>query len=1122
MAKKRNDGAPRLRLDSALPPLPTAARPLFLPDLVRQAATSMQGETPERIRAQVVFTKWAADLKAGVLHARNEGQVEQNFYSGLLDALGYKTSAGVETGQPWTMQPKLYLPGIGTPDVALGTFRVGADGHLDSKALVVVEVERAGKDLDRKESSSGRSPVQQAWDYLNGSESARWAIVSNYVEVRLYSKARTSRHLHRIALADLADPDTFAEFYAVFHAGSLLGTGTLSLNVDKLLEETGERQEKVSEELYKHYSTCRAALIQEFQAKGVADLDTAIRAAQRLLDRILFIAFAEDRGLLGDSRTLEKTAEFSFPGTTPYNSFQFLFKALDRGDPYHRIPKYNGNLFKPDPLLDNIEFALDSERWPQAFKTLGSFDFKHEVTVDVLGRIFERSITDIEQIKAEGLERHEAALAERRKPGRRKTQGVYYTDAAIVDYLVAAALGPCWDRSRAEVAAATGLDVAALPDPPPAAFSRGMLAKLDATTVCDPACGSGAFLNAAYDWFEDARLGLLRDLADAEPGAPECAGDRDDWAARSAPILLRNNLFGVDLSPESVEIAQLSLWIRTARRNQLLTDLSANVLCGNSVVSDPALDPKAFDWPARFPAMAAAGGFDAIVGNPPYVRQEHLGAIKPHLEASYRAYHGMADLYVYFYEQGMRLLKPGGRLAYVVTNKWLKAGYGEPLRRYFAEEAWVESVVDFGHAKQFFKDADVFPCFLVARRPNDEPKPETARVCVIPRTLIRMDELRVQIREESVEISSDRLGSEGWQLESKMVMDLMDRIRGRGIRLGDFVGSKPANGFKTGFNDAFVVSSKVRNQLVNEDPNSASLLKPFLRGRDIKRWAPEWAGQWVIFARRGIDIHAFPAIQRHLAAYRDRLEPKPRDWSGGDWVGRKAGTYQWYELQDSVDYWEEFDRPKIVYKEIQYHPSFAADTEGTYSNNKTFFINILDLYLLSVLNSPLMWCYNWRNLPHMKDDALFMVGEHLIASPIAQPDDTVRSGVELAASRLIEITKQQQTTRRDLLDWLKVQYEVAEPSQKLQSPIGLDSDALVAEVQKVRGKAHPLSSAGLRALRDEHARSIEPARARAAEAAALERRVSDLVNEAYGLTPEEVRLMWETAPPRMPIAPPGA
>src|SRR5207245_5666511 len=133
---------------------------------------------------------------------------------------------------------------------------------------------------------------------------------------------------------------------------------------------------------------------------------------------------------------------------------------------------------------------------------------------------------------------------------------------------------------------------------------------------------------------------------------------------------------------------------------------------------DPAAHDRAFDWQAGFPELFSTGGGDVVIGNPPYVRQELLGPIKPHLQEHFRAFHGMADLYVYFYELGLRILRPGGRLSYIVTNKWMKAGYGEPLRKFFAEQAWVESVVDFGHAKQIFEDADVFPSIIVAKKPD--------------------------------------------------------------------------------------------------------------------------------------------------------------------------------------------------------------------------------------------------------------------------------------------------------------------------------------------------------------------------------------------------------------------
>ncbi|MGC8640059.1 MAG: Eco57I restriction-modification methylase domain-containing protein, partial [Isosphaeraceae bacterium] len=477
--------------------------------------------------------------------------------------------------------------------------------------------------------------------------------------------------------------------------------------------------------------------------------------------------------------------------------------------------------------------------------------------VDVLGRIFERSITDIEEIKAKSLDEHARSLADRRrKPGRRKEQGVYYTADYIVNYLVGAALDPLWEQKRSDLTAEHGVDPDGT-DLPSGRFLRAMLAWLDAVTLCDPACGSGAFLIAAYDWFLSHRLSLLDDLSHVEPGAEACAGGRDDWIERSAPLILQNNLFGVDISPESVEIAQLSLWIRTARPGQLLTDLSAHIRCGNSVVDDPAVDSKAFDWKTQFPHVFERGGFDAVVGNPPYVRQELLSPTKPYFQEHYQAYHGMADLYVYFYERGVQILRPGGRLAFVVTNKWMKAGYAEPLRRFFGEKTWVEQVVDFGHAKQFFKDADVFPSFLVVRKPDDGPVQHDANVCVIPRDMVRIDQLSSQVKSGSLKIELSQLTGDAWSLESSEGRELFKRVRDRGMPLKDVLGKSPLMGIKTGFNKAFLIDTATRQGLTSADPACASVIQPYVRGQDIERWHTVWDGLWMIALKSSGD-HAWP------------------------------------------------------------------------------------------------------------------------------------------------------------------------------------------------------------------------------------------------------------------------
>ena len=193
-------------------------------------------------------------------------------------------------------------------------------------------------------------------------------------------------------------------------------------------------------------------------------------------------------------------------------------RAIDEGDEFAGVPRYNGNLFKYDLLIDDPRFKLDAEKWPRILREFGEYDYQHEVTVDVLGRIFERSITDIEHLKASGLEKYPEALAKKPKTGKRKDLGIYYTSAYIVEYLVSAALDPQKEERRQHLIEELGSE-AVHSNPPSAAFSRAMLAWIDSLRVCDLACGSGAFLTAVYNWIEDTRLDVLTDLQRAEPDA---------------------------------------------------------------------------------------------------------------------------------------------------------------------------------------------------------------------------------------------------------------------------------------------------------------------------------------------------------------------------------------------------------------------------------------------------------------------------------------------------------------------------------------------------------------------------------------------------------------------------
>ena len=217
----------------------------------------------------------------------------------------------------------------------------------------------------------------------------------------------------------------------------------------------------------------------------------------------------------------------------------------------------------------------------------------------------------------------------------------------------------------------------------------------------------------------------------------------------------------------------------------------------------------------------------------------------------------MADLYVYFYELGLRLLRPGGRLSYVVTNKWLRAGYAEELRGLLSSEGWLEAVADFGHAKKFFPGADVFPCVIVARRPDGADGPEDTEVCQIPRDVVRLDRVSQQVSEMAFPLPRASFTRQAWQLDPPEVAALMDKIRRAGVPLEEYAGVSPQYGIKTGYNEAFLIDTPTRDALVAADPKCAEIIKPYLRGQDIESWYAPWRDLWMIVMESSSD-HAWP------------------------------------------------------------------------------------------------------------------------------------------------------------------------------------------------------------------------------------------------------------------------
>ena len=322
----------------------------------------------------------------------------------------------------------------------------------------------------------------------------------------------------------------------------------------------------------------------------------------------------------------------------------------------------------------------------------------------------------------------------------------------------------------------------------------------------------------------------------------------------------------------------------------------------------------AFEWRFEFPEVLDEDGqftgFDVVVGNPPYIRQEELGDYKPYFAQTYaETAAGTADLYVYFVERGMSILRAGGQFSYILPNKWMRAGYGENLRSFVLKQH-IRGISDFGDLP-VFDEATTYPCILELER----EKPATAFPATHIQTLEFEESLSAYIRLNRIEVHAPGLQPTGWTLSDRRTQALMDKLRKAGKPLGDYVNNKIFRGVLTGFNKAFVITAETRKRLIAEDPRSAEIIKPFSTGRDLKRYQTPVSDNYLVFTRRGINIDNYPSVKKHLEQYKTSLEPKPKGFKGA-WPGRKEGSYKWYEIQDAVDYYMEFEKPKITLPDI--------------------------------------------------------------------------------------------------------------------------------------------------------------------------------------------------------------
>lgn len=950
--------------------MPTAVKLLFRPEVLQLYLSSF--ELPERVNTlRPKLAQWAEMIASSRIDAFTERELQPRFLSDFFyGILGY--TGPDESPDRYTISVEKLVEVDGNyADAVLGNFRAS-----EHEYFIALEGKGSKDPLDRPYAGRRMSAVDQGYRYAINLP-CDWIIVTSMRQTRLYHKGSDQYTYERFDTEKLATDDNLLKQFVFLLGAERVAPQSGQCHLHALLNASAAVGRAMSKEFYMRYADIREDAFERLRRDNpeISAHDILART-QTTLDRILFCAFSEDRGLL-PPHTIRKAFEHS----DPYNprpiweNFRGLFHAINTGSEGLSIPKYNGGLFRDDPVLDGLAVSDDVCRY---FRDLAEFDYRPAqevardteaiksakvIDVDILGHIFEQSITDLEQLKNE-LDGLIERLGPERHKTRRKKEGAFYTPSFITRYIIEQTLGRTvkdrFEGLRQRHALESGTTAqAALGDPNVydlntlkrshrtalVRFWEAWQDELGSIRVLDPACGSGAFLIEAFDQ-------LHAEYQKANDQLEELRGHRILFDL-DRHILL-NNLFGVDRNEEAVEICRLSLWIKTAERGKILTDLDSTIRVGNSVVDDPAVDDKAFDWRAAFPEVFEAGGFDVVVANPPYIRQEWLAPHKPYLERRWKSYHGVADIFTYFFELGVELLRSDGRLGFITSGSWVRSNFGHPLRKLLSENAGIESMIDFGEYQPFEGAEMIRPTITVLSK----HAPAGSMRLFKWLTKGTPPENLSDVIQSAPSMSTAHLAAETWELESDEVRALRAKMITSGSSLKGITGGKIYRGILTGLNEAFVIETPTRDSLVSADPRCAEIIKPYLGGQDLKHWSIARNDLWMIALKSSGDYswpwsdsgeqaeaifeQSFPSLHTHMKKLEEAL------------IKRQDHGRYWWELR-SCAYWQEFEENKIVWPDISKLPRFSMDTERHYLGNTGYAIPNGDYYLLGILSSWATW-----------------------------------------------------------------------------------------------------------------------------------------------------------------------
>jgi type I restriction-modification system DNA methylase subunit len=984
-----------------------------------------------------------------------------------------------------------------------------ADGAIINGQQVLAVIELKGADT-----TDLKKVEAQAFGYKNNQKGCTYIITSNFEKLRFYINDATDFEAFNLFTITQSE---FALLYLCLQKDNLLAHLPLQMK-----EASVAAEENVTKALYADYSKFKKQLYHNIVALNPQHNKLLLfKKTQKLLDRFLFIFFAEDRLLLPPNSVRNILSQWQqlqeLDNYVPlYDRFKKYFGYLNTGHKgkVHEIFAYNGGLFATDDILDAI--TIDDDTLYQSCVTLSNYDFDTEVDVNILGHIFEHSLNEIEELQAE----LDGVVIDKTKT-KRKKDGVFYTPRYITKYIVDSTVGALCEQQK------TALKIVEdeFTTEKRKANKKKLLLQLEAyrqwllqLTICDPACGSGAFLNQALDF-------LLAEHRYIDELQAKLFGDSIVYSDVEKQIL-ENNLFGVDINEEAVEIARLSLWLRTAHKGRKLNNLSNNIKCGNSLIDDATVaGDKAFNWHKEFPQVFGSyteplqledepisqeqpvvnvevdtnedeykivppteritnrddavvntdfnivnepsetyggtqkerRGFDVIIGNPPYVRPRTITDKQLYfLMTNYVSSENQIDLYQLFIEKGNSIIKNNGMIAFIVPNAFLANENSRKLRKYILENYAIEQIVEC--KMNVFADADVESLMFVFSK--------NANLFVGK---------YFELVNEDVVYKHDFL-SKNFSLNknqnftvtlSEVGFKLFNKIKNKSLPLSDYfdvvTGIKE---YQVGKGNPAQTQFDKDNLVFNSNKKDNDTFQPELRGKNIQRYGLDWQNEYVSY---------------------------------GEWIAEPRNPIF-------------FEGEKILVRQIPSKQSLIVSyTSDFYIVDQSVFIakpktdSVLNVkFILACLNSRLMFWF-FRN-ENNEFDELFpkIKAKELKALPIVLIDKNTQLPFIDKANTMLVKTKALQVLQNNFLKLLVSRYPQIKPNNKLNTWYLLSFGAFVKELEKQGIKLSLKEQADwMDYFADEQAKAI----AIKDDISNTDKAIDAMVYALYGLTDEEIKIV---------------